>query len=76
MDMATAIPSGTSPPLPFSARRIVACTACGGRRRTLVDTTHGVRARCMGCGSELPFPFAVEDAPVTVGRAGQVVVHG
>jgi hypothetical protein len=62
--------------LPFAVRRIVACIGCGGRRRTLVDSANGLRAHCMGCGAEVAFPFATEDAPHTVGRAGQVVVHG
>ena len=64
------------PPLPFSVRRIVACTSCGARRRTLVDTALGLRAHCMGCGGEVAFPFATEDAAHVIGRAGQVVVHG
>ncbi|HZS13475.1 MAG TPA: hypothetical protein VFC09_02645 [Candidatus Dormibacteraeota bacterium] len=61
---------------PFSVRRIVACGTCGGRRRTLVDSAQGLHAHCMGCGTEVAFPFAVEDAGHAVGRAGQVVVHG
>jgi hypothetical protein len=60
----------------IAVRRIVACSLCGGRRRTLVDTTQGLRAHCMGCGAEVTFPFATEDAPLTIGRAGQVMVHG
>ena len=73
--MATPMPTPPTPPH-LSVRRIVACGACGGRHRTLVDTTHGLRAHCMGCGAAVAFPFIVENAPVTVGRAGQVVVHG
>jgi hypothetical protein len=74
--MPTPIAHSTAP-FPFSVRRIVGCATCGGRRRTLVDTAHGLRAHCMGCGAEVEFPFATEDAPHTiVGRAGQVVVHG
>jgi hypothetical protein len=69
-------PITPSRPLPFAIRRIVACGACGGRRRTLVDTSDGLRARCMGCGADIAFPFAVEDSRHVVGRAGQVVVHG
>jgi hypothetical protein len=30
----------------------------------------------MGCGAEVAFPFATEDASHVIGRAGQVVVHG
>lgn len=71
----TPIPSPTLT-LPFSVRRIVACSHCGGRRRALVDSAQGLRAHCMGCGAELAFPFALENASHTVGRAGQVVVHG
>jgi hypothetical protein len=63
-------------PFPFSVRRIVACTSCGARRRTLVDTARGLRAHCMGCGAEVAFPFVTEDASHVIGRAGQVVVHG
>ena len=66
-----------SAPFPFSVRRIVACSSCGGRRRTLVDTAHGLRAHCMGCNAEVAFPFAIEDSSHAIlGRAGQVVVHG
>jgi len=61
---------------PVEVRRIVPCALCGGRRRTLIDTTHGLRAHCMGCGEEVAFPFATETAPLCIGRAGQVVVHG
>jgi len=69
------VPTATAP-FPFSVRRIMACSSCGGRRRTLVDTALGLRAHCMGCGAEVAFPFATEDAPHVIGRAGQVVVHG
>jgi hypothetical protein len=58
------------------AVRIVACPTCGGRRRTLADTSQGLRAHCMGCGAEVAFPFATERSPLTIGRAGQVMVHG
>jgi DNA-directed RNA polymerase subunit RPC12/RpoP len=68
----------TVPPVTTTVpvRRIVACTDCGGRRRALVDTAQGLRAHCMGCGAEVAFPFATENAPLILGRAGQVMVHG
>ena len=57
----------------LAVRRIVACERCGGRRRTLLDGTHGVRGLCIGCGADVPFPFATEQLPMVVGRAGQVL---
>lgn len=66
-------------PLPMTSpipaiRRIVACTGCGGRRRTLVDSPqHGLRAHCLGCGAEVSFPFATEAIPAIIGRARQVL---
>ena len=56
-----------------SILRIVPCSRCGGRRRTLVDTAQGLRGHCMGCGAEIAFPFATERTPVVLGRGGQVV---
>ena len=57
----------------LAVRRIVACGVCGGRRRTLADSAQGVRAHCMGCGTEVAFPFATERMPAVIGRAGQVL---
>jgi hypothetical protein len=76
--MATMIstPAAAATAFPVEMRRIVPCAQCGGRRRTLIDTAHGLRAHCMGCGEEVAFPFATETAPLCIGRAGQVVVHG
>jgi len=45
-------------------RRIVACERCGGRRRSLHDTAHGVRALCVGCGADVAFPLATEQLPM------------
>lgn len=56
-----------------AVRRIVACSRCGGRRRSLVEGAHGLRAHCMGCGAEVDFPFATERMPAVLGRAGQVL---
>ena len=60
----------------YPFRRLAACGSCGARHRTLVDTARGLRAHCMGCGGEVTFPFATEAESRTVGRAGQVVMHG
>jgi len=62
-----------SPDAILAVRRIVACPDCGARRRSLSDSAQGVRAHCLGCGSELSSPFATERTPVVIGRGGQVL---
>jgi hypothetical protein len=54
------MPTQPDPTPVHAVRRLAACPICGARRRTLSDTTRGVKAHCMGCGSEISAPFATE----------------
>jgi hypothetical protein len=58
----------------IEVRRIVACSNCGGRRRSLVETAAGLRGLCIGCGVEVSSPLATERTPMLIGRAGQLLV--
>jgi hypothetical protein len=58
--------------LPVPVVRLAPCPQCSDRRRTLVESTEGLRGHCLGCGRVLSAPLATESLDRTLtGRSGR-----